>query len=113
MDAPGPMDTRHIPTGMPPDRAYRWCLARTTRDLRHSARRGRAISLPSLRRLFTRRWQNVLRQCSPRPGEQTEKTGVQRGERALLRMYRKNQPFRAWTATPLTTLCQRAGSSRA
>ena len=96
MDAPDPMDTRHIPTGMHPDRAYRWCVARTTRDLRQSVRRGRAISLPSLRRLFTRRLLNVMLQCDPVTNGRVEKAGVQRGERALQRMYRENQPFQAW-----------------
>jgi hypothetical protein len=99
MDAPGPMDTRHIPEGMPPDRAYRWCLVRTTRDLRQSVRRGRAISLPGLRRLFTRRWLNVSLRCRPVVDREAEKAGVQRAERELLRMYRQEQPFRAWAAT--------------
>ena len=95
MDAIGPMDTRHIPKGMPPDRAYRWCLARTTRDLRESIRRHRPIALPSLRRLFTRRWWNVSQQCCPEPDRRTEKAGVHRGDRAVLRMHRGNQPLHA------------------
>ena len=99
MDAPGPMDTRYVPKGMDPDRAYRWCLARTTRDLRQSVNRGRAISLPTLRRLFTRRWLNVSRQCRPAADGQTEKASVHRAERAIRRMYRGEQPFRAWDAT--------------
>ena len=95
MDAPGPMDPRHVPKGMTPDRAYRWCLARTTRDLRESIRHNRPITLPTLRRLFARRWLNVSRQCRPAAGGQTETAGVQRGERAIRRMYRERQLCRA------------------
>ena len=88
------MDTRHIPEGMPPDRAYRWCLARTTRDLRQSVRRGKVISLPSLCRLFTRRWQNVLRQCCPEFDGETEEAAARHGQSAIRRVYMQHQPFR-------------------
>ena len=98
MDAIGPMDTRHIPKGMLPDRAYRWCVARTTRDLRQSVRQGRTMSLPSVRRLFTRRWLNVSRRCIPKPDGQAEKAAVRRGEQVLRRMYREEQPFQIWSA---------------
>ena len=38
------------------DRAWRWCLLRTQRDMQLAVRRGRPISRPNARRLLTRRW---------------------------------------------------------
>ena len=93
MDAPSPMDPRHIPRGMRPDRAYRWCLARTTRDLRESIRRRRPITLPTLRRLFTRRWLNITLHCCPAADVRNESAGSQRGEQAIRRMYQERQLF--------------------
>ena len=93
MDAPGPMDTRYVPKGMDPERAYRWCLARTTRDLRQSVRRGRAISLPSLSRLFTRRWQNVLRRCCHEFDGELEEAGTRHGQMVIRHMYLQQQAF--------------------
>ena len=99
MDAVGPMDTRHIPRGMHPDRAYRWCVARTTRDLRLSVRSGRTISLPSLRRLFTRRWLNVLRQCRPAANDRIRALAIRHGQSAIRQMYMSRQPIQAFVAT--------------
>ena len=48
-----------VPAHLPLERAWRWCLVATLRDLRVSVDRGRLISLPSLRRLFLRRWATV------------------------------------------------------
>jgi hypothetical protein len=56
MDADWPMDAARVPPGLPPDRAWRWCLLRTRRDIRLAARHGRAISPPNARRLLQRRW---------------------------------------------------------
>jgi len=82
------MDPRHIPKGMHPNRAYRWCLARTTRDLRQSIRRRRPITLPGLRRLFVRRWLNVLQECRPEPQNSTTEV-VLDGQSVIRRMYRE------------------------
>ncbi len=87
MDAPGPMDSRYIPLGLTPSRGYRWCLARTLRDLRHATRRGRAISLPNACRLFSRRWHRTARRCMPRPDDIAIAAQTQQGAtqlRALL-----------------------------
>ena len=101
LGGPGSVDPRHVPEGMTLARAYRWCLARTTRDLRESIRRRRPIALPTLRRLFTRRWLNVSEQCRPAADGRSDRTSVQRGERTIQKMYRKNQPFQTWAATSL------------
>ena len=90
MDAPGPMDPRHIPKGMHLDRAYRWCLARTTRDLRESIRRRRPITLPSLRRLFTRRWLHVSQECHPKPDDQVAASTVRHGQSMIRQLYLQN-----------------------
>ncbi|GEM_PF-3750335 len=45
-----------VPCNLSLPRAWKWCVMATTRDLRSSAARGYAISLPNLRRLFVRRW---------------------------------------------------------
>jgi len=103
MDAPGPMDPRHIPKGMHPDRAYQWCLARTTRDLRESIRHYRPITLPSLCRLFARRWINVSQQCRPEPDKPTAAAAVCHGQSMIQRMYRDKQPFQASGATSRRT----------
>jgi hypothetical protein len=42
------------------DRAWRWCIERTLRDLELSIRRGRPITRPNLERLFCRRWAQVV-----------------------------------------------------
>ena len=44
-----------VPAGLTSERARRWALHRTLRDLRLSAARGRRISLPNLLRLYRRR----------------------------------------------------------
>ena len=93
IDAPGPMDPRHVPKGMTPDRAYRWCLARTTRDLRESIRRRRPITFPALRRLLNRRWLNVSQHCYPAPEVGSKNAGAQRGEQTIRRMYQERQLF--------------------
>jgi|ETNmetMinimDraft_15_1059895.scaffolds.fasta_scaffold38214_2 hypothetical protein len=65
MDPPGPMDSRHTPRRMAPDRALRWCLVRTWLDVRRSVRRNRTLSLPNTLRLFSRRWLCVVQECEP------------------------------------------------
>jgi|GEM_PF-5475975 len=42
--------------GLAESRYWRWCVLRTIRDVRLSAARRRALSLPNARRLFERRW---------------------------------------------------------
>lgn len=77
MDAPGSMDSRYVPRGLRPARGYRWCLLRTVRDLRHARARGRSISPPNARRLFSRRWHRTARQCQPVPTPR-QRTAYQR-----------------------------------
>lgn len=48
-----------VPVHLPMERAWRWCIAATLRDLRISITRNRTISLPSARRLYHRRWTEV------------------------------------------------------
>jgi hypothetical protein len=43
-------------SGFSPQRALNRCVTRTLGDLRRSIRRNRTISLPTLLRLFKRRW---------------------------------------------------------
>jgi hypothetical protein len=51
-----PADAARAPEGLSPERAWRWCMLRTLRDMRLAVRRGRAISRPNARRLIQRRW---------------------------------------------------------
>lgn len=48
-----------VPVHLPMERAWRWCIAATLRDLRISIARNRVISLPNVRRLYHRRWTEV------------------------------------------------------
>ena len=50
---------RTIPTELPFERAWRWCVLSAIRDLRRSAVRRRTMSLPNTRRLFLRRFNEV------------------------------------------------------
>ena len=52
-------DIRNIPTNLSFERAWRWCILVTIRDLRLSAARQRTISLPNMKRLFLRRFHDV------------------------------------------------------
>lgn len=57
MDAVG---VRQVPgESMLSRRMWRWCIARTLRDLRESVRRGQPINRRDLRRLFQRRWSEL------------------------------------------------------
>lgn len=50
---------RTVPIQLSFERAWRWCILATLRDLRHSVRRRRTISLPNTRRLFLRRFNEL------------------------------------------------------
>lgn len=50
---------RTVPVQLSFERAWRWCILATLRDLRHSVRRRRTISLPNTRRLFLRRFSEL------------------------------------------------------
>jgi hypothetical protein len=52
---------RAVPVHLLFERAWRWCILATLRDLRHSVRRSRTISLPNTRRLFLRRFNELCR----------------------------------------------------
>lgn len=47
---------RVVPAQLPLERAWRWCVLSTIRDLRLSSCRQRTISLPNARRLYLRRF---------------------------------------------------------
>ena len=47
---------QRVPCSMTLDRAWRWCILASIRELRLAARRRREIAWPNLRRLFARRW---------------------------------------------------------
>jgi len=64
------------------DRAWRWCIVRTLRDLRLSIRRGRPISRPNLERLFCRRWHRA----TPHARESSSQR-LDRGRRMIRRLY--------------------------
>lgn len=50
-----------VPCNLTFDRAWRWCIQATLRDMRLAGRRHREMSWPNLRRLFTRRWADTCR----------------------------------------------------
>lgn len=68
-----------LPIHLTRERAERWALCRTVRDLRLSVARGRPISLPNLLRLYSRRIE-AMAVC----GEGQEWLGV---------IYLRRQPF--------------------
>lgn len=45
-----------VPCSMTLDRAWRWCILASIREVSIAARRGHEIAWPNLRRLFARRW---------------------------------------------------------
>ncbi|HET6248705.1 MAG TPA: hypothetical protein VFE47_13465 [Tepidisphaeraceae bacterium] len=48
---------RHrLPTGLPANRAWRWCLLRTARDAKIASHKGKPIAEHHLERLLARRW---------------------------------------------------------
>ncbi len=49
-------EAARVPAGLSPERAWRWCVLQTWRDMKRAARGGRPISLPNAERLFSRRW---------------------------------------------------------
>jgi len=69
MEADWPVEATLVPQGLSPERAWRWCLLRTLRDVRLAARRGRAISQTNARRLLYRRWEQVKARCESPVGE--------------------------------------------
>jgi hypothetical protein len=93
MDAPGPMNPSHTPTGLSPQRARRWCVVRTLRDLRSSVRRGKPITLPNLLRLFDRRWHRISMMTHARLAPRDPMKEGDAGRRYLRDYYRRNQPF--------------------
>jgi len=71
MEAQWPTEAARVPRGLPPQRAWRWCLRRTLRDVRLAAARGRPMSLPNALRLLHRRWAAIRSQqatAGPWPG---------------------------------------------
>lgn len=50
-----------VPCNLTLDRAWRWCIQATLRDMRMAGQRHREMSQPNLRRLFTRRWSDTCR----------------------------------------------------
>ena len=56
MDADWPVESARVPKGLSLERAWRWCMLRTLRDVRLAAKRGRGISRSNARRLMQRRW---------------------------------------------------------
>ena len=53
------LGVRRVPVHLPLERAWRWCVLATVRDLRLSRHRHGAMSLPNTQRLFRRRWAEV------------------------------------------------------
>ena len=47
---------QRVPCSMTLDRAWRWCILASIRELRLAAQREREIAWPNMRRLFARRW---------------------------------------------------------
>ena len=47
---------QRVPCNMTLDRAWRWCILGSIRELRLAAGREREIAWPNMRRLFARRW---------------------------------------------------------
>jgi|GEM_PF-1177121 len=54
-------EAARVPEGLSPERAWRWCVMRTMRDMRMAARRGRPMSLPNALRLLRRRWGRIAK----------------------------------------------------
>jgi hypothetical protein len=52
-------EAARVPAGLSAERAWRWCVLQTWRDMTRAARGGRPISLPNAERLFCRRWWRV------------------------------------------------------
>lgn len=59
MDAEWPTDAARVPEGRSLERAWRWCVLRTLRDMRLAAARGKTMSRANTRRLVWRRWQRL------------------------------------------------------
>lgn len=59
MEAGWPAEAARVPRGLSPERAWRWCLLRTLRDMRLAALRGRPISRSNAERLLRRRWRQI------------------------------------------------------
>ncbi|MEX0885838.1 MAG: hypothetical protein WD009_05300 [Phycisphaeraceae bacterium] len=57
---------------MAAERAWRWCLLATLRDVRRAAARGRAMSRPSAERLFLRRWRGRAAEVAEAEAEVAE-----------------------------------------
>ena len=64
---------------LPSERAWRWCVLATLRDLRLGCAGGRAMSLPNTRRVFLRRFGDVChgisRKCPPETRRHWERLG--------------------------------------
>ena len=59
MEAVWPTDAVRVPHNLPPERAWRWCILRTLREVRLARQRGGWMSRVSAERLFSRRWHRV------------------------------------------------------
>ena len=70
MDAGWPAQAARVPRGLSPERAWRWCLLRTLRDVRLAAYRGRSISRPNAERMLCRRWRRMVGRCEPAIGQE-------------------------------------------
>ncbi len=84
-DAGWLVDAARVSVGLLPERAWRWCLLRTLRDMRLAARRGRPISRPNAERLFCRRWARATAHLAA--GIQQENLWLVEGRGLVRRVY--------------------------
>ena len=77
------------PSALRMDRLWRWCVLKTLRDLHVSARRGRALSMPNVERLFLLRWN---RSAGEAKGTARSK-GRTLGTTFIRQYYQQRQPF--------------------
>lgn len=80
------MSTDNAERPVSPERALNRCVARTLADLRRSVKRNRTIPLPTLVRLFKRRWAETG--FTPEHAELG-----QAGLDTVRAYYRRRQPF--------------------
>jgi hypothetical protein len=73
-----PVDALAVPAHLPAERAWRWCLMRTLRDVRLARRRGGWISCSMAERLFNRRWVRCHRMGSAAFVRAMERAGRRR-----------------------------------
>lgn len=85
-----PVKAAHVPVGLPPLRAWRWCVLRTLRDGRLAQRRGRPLSRPNLERLFCRRWSRVVHSSGKSAGWQRM---VDKGRKVIRKSFAQPSTF--------------------